>query len=179
MSRRRGRERRGKRAVIARMMRPSVLAGLGGGLLLAVLLGVTMGNAAVEGINPMHYRPPTASPKMVRPVEASYSTLAWRQPGYDQPYDWAEGEQARTAACGVACDGGVESGYSASVPYFGSREEMAEAERVARREIDQSFATETEAAMTRKDRPGDGSRGAHGKAGLGFVEDVIALGDQE
>lgn len=157
------------------MIRPYVLAGVGGGLLVAVLAGVTMGNAAVEGINPIHYRAPAAPrQKAAAPIAPAPDMLARRALDYGGSYGWEAGDAAQAPACGDDCKNA--GSYSASIPYFNSREELAEAERAARRAIDQSFAEETEAALDRKERR---PRWADDQAEIGFVEEVIDLSGQE
>jgi hypothetical protein len=160
------------------MMSPYVMTGLGAGLLAAVLAGVTMGNAAVEGINPVHYAPPpTPRQRVVMAIEPSAANLTPRRPTYGELYGWEAGEMARIVACGDAC--ARRDGYSATVPYFNSREELAEAERAARRAIDSAFAAESRAATSRKNRGQGESRmiGEYDEPAL--IEEVIAIGDSD
>lgn len=174
--RRRIRERRGRRPVIAWMTRPYVLAGIGGGLLLAVFAGVSLGNAAVEGINPAYYRTP-AAPRPRIAAATSSPTLTQRMPSYGELYGWEAGEMARNVACGAQCD--EEEGYSARVPYFGSREELAEAERRARRAIDDAFAKVDADALGPKDRVAREPVRIEYETEPVFAEETIAVGNQE
>ena len=171
MNGQRRRERGRRRSVRRWMMRPSVLAALGGGLLVAVLAGVTIGNATVEGINPVHYRAAPA-PRM-RPVASaapSADGLIRRLPNHGELYVWDAGDMARTGPCDGDCAEN-EGIYSAQVPYFGSREELAEAERAAMREIDTAFNKTGDAPPVRVevDPP---------YAIAPAVEETIAVGDQ-
>ncbi len=178
MSEARPGKRRRRRSVRRWLMRPSVLAAAGGGLLAAVLAGVTMGNAAVEGINPVHYRaPPAPSQKARATVEPSPDMLARRRPSYGELYGWDAGEMARSTMCGEDCGDG--SGYSAQVPDFNSRDELAEANRAAQRAIDRAFAEESDAAMNRKDDRRIDPRGIDDKAEPGFIEETIGFGDSD
>ncbi len=174
--RRRSRERRGRRPVIAWMTRPHVLAGIGGGLLLAVFAGVGLGNAAVEGINPAHYSTP-AAPRPRIAAATSSSNLSQRMPSYSELYGWEAGEMARNVACGAQCDG--EEGYSARVPYFGSREELAAAERTARRAIDNAFAKADADALGPKERDRREPVRIEYETEPVFAEETIAVGNQE
>ncbi len=167
----RQREHGRRRSVRRWMMRPSVLAALGGGLLVAVLAGVTIGNATVDGINPVHYRaPPTPRLRPVVSADPSPDMLVRRLPNHGELYGWDAGEMAQASLCGGDCapDEGV---YSAQVPYFGSREELAAAERAAIREIDNAFNKigDTQPARVEIDPP---------HAIAPSVEDTIAVGDQ-
>ncbi|MBX3562865.1 MAG: hypothetical protein KF780_13755 [Sphingomonas sp.] len=133
--------------------------------MLAVLAGVNLGNAAVEGINPAYYATPAAPRPRVAPEAPYPATLARQTPSYGELYGWDAGEMARTVACGEACD--EDGGYSAHVPYFGSREELAEAQRAARTAIDDAFAKAD--ADARKPAPAEPL----------LVEDAVADDDQE
>lgn len=114
---------------------------LGIALLVAVMAGVSLGNATVSGINPAYFEAPRA-PRL-RPLvldEVPATNLARRMPSYGQLYGWEQGQAAMTAACGSACgDAGV---YTASVPYFGSREESDAREARRQRDIDSAYAEE-------------------------------------
>lgn len=133
------------------MANPIALALAGGGVLLAVLIGVNLGNATVEGIDPSYFRAPE-TPRLRQAVldEVPAAPLSRRLPSYDELYGWDEGAAALAAECGANC--GVSGDYSAAVPYFGSREELAAAHRDALREIDRDYASET-AAATRPKAP--------------------------
>lgn len=148
---------------------------------MAVLAGVTIGNAAVEGISPVHYRaPPAPRPRPVASVQPSADMLDRRLPSHGELYGWDAGEMAQASLCGPDC--AQEEGlYSARVPYFGSREELAETERAAMREIDDAF-DKIEAAP-----PGLRERSGTPPVRLEIeppyvvapaVEDTIAVGDQ-
>jgi hypothetical protein len=143
---------RGLRGFVSRQLaRPYALIGLAAGLLLAIVLGINLGNATVEGINPIHFQPP-AAPRLREPVldEAPPAPLSRRLPSYSEIYGWEEGQAAYLQDCGAACSG--DGSYSASVPYFGSREELEATQRRAMRIIDRDFAEETADAM-RRERP--------------------------
>lgn len=61
------------------------------GIALAVGLGVQIGESAIAGINPIHFRGEAPPP---RPFSASQSPP---QDDYSQAYGWAEGNAARSA----------------------------------------------------------------------------------
>lgn len=143
---------RGLRGFVSRQLaRPYALIALMAGLLVAIMLGINLGNAAVKGINPIHFRPP-AEPRQRALVsdEASTAPLSRRLPNYSELYGWEEGQVAHLQDCGDACSG--DGTYSASVPNFGSREELEAAQRRAMRIIDRDFAEETADAMHREGR---------------------------
>lgn len=147
-----GRAERGPRGFVSRVMaNPIALALAGGGVLLAVLIGVNLGNATVEGIDPSYFRAPE-TPRLRQVVldEVPAAPLSRRLPSYHELYGWDEGAAALAADCGANC--GVNGDYSAAVPYFGSREELAAAHRDALREIDRDYAREA-AAATRPKAP--------------------------
>lgn len=148
---------RGLRGFVSRQLaRPYALIGLTVGLLIAIVLGINLGNATVEGINPIHFQMP-AQPRLRPPVleEAPAAPLSRRLPNYSELYGWEEGQAAYLQECGAGCGG--EGTYSASVPYFGSREELEAAQRRAMRVIDRDFAEETAESMNREkpDEPGE------------------------
>ena len=171
-----------RRPVRRWMMRPSVLAGLGGGLLVAVFVGVSLGNAAVEGINPAHYRaPPVPRPRPPVATDPAAGTLARRMPSHGELYGWDASEMARAVTCGAECEG--EGIYSARVPYFGSREELAEAERAALKAIDDAFAGTGEGPGSGKARetrrPVRIEIDPPYAEAVPYIEETIAVGDQE
>lgn len=146
-------ERRPRGFVSRSMGNVYALLALAAGLIVAIFAGVNLGNATVEGINPIHLQPRTP-PRLRTPVmdEASPAPLARRLPNYSELYGWDEGQAAIAADCGAGCsDDGL---YSAEIPYFGSREELQAEEMRARRAIDSAFAEETRDSLVReKERP--------------------------
>lgn len=129
------------------MANPIALSAAGGGLIVAVLIGINLGNAAVEAIDPAHFSGPEA-PRLRSPVyeEAPRAELARHVPNYSELYGWDEGAAARTADCGPDCGAG---NYAADVPYFGSREELAAARHEALEKIDSDYADEIAEAARR------------------------------
>lgn len=121
---------------------------LGVALLLAIVAGVNLGNAAIDGINPVHFQPRQEPRQRPIAIETSPVGLNRRQPTYAELYGWEEGNRALAAQC-PGCDG-TGGTYSAAIPYFGSREELAAAERRAQRVIDAVYAEEQADAAPRK-----------------------------
>lgn len=134
------------------MANPIALSAAGGGLIAAVLIGINLGNAAVEAIDPAHFRSPEV-PRMRAAVyeAAPQPELARRVPNYSELYGWDEGAAARMADCGPECGAGT---YRADIPYFGSREELAAARREAQEKIDSDYADEIAQAARRAVRFG-------------------------
>lgn len=112
-------------------------------LLLAVVVGVNLGNAAIDGINPVHFQPREAPRQRPIAVETEPVGLSRRLPSYADLYGWEEGNRALAADC-TGCSAGAGT-YSASVPYFGSREELEGIRRAELREIDRDYRSEMEA----------------------------------
>lgn len=133
------------------MVRAWTLPVLGVALLLAIVVGVNLGNAAIDGINPIHFQPRQEPRQRPIAVETSPIGLSHRQPTYAELYGWEEGNRALAAEC-PGCDGRGGT-YSAAIPYFGSREELAAAERRAQRVIDAVYAEEEADAAPRKVSP--------------------------
>lgn len=121
---------------------------LGVALLLAIVVGVNLGNAAIDGINPVHFQPRQEPHQRPIAIETPPIGLNRRQPTYAELYGWEEGNRALAAEC-PGCDG-TGGTYSAAIPYFGSREELAAAERRAQRVIDAVYAEEQADAGPRK-----------------------------
>lgn len=127
---------------------------LGVALLVAVMIGVGLGNATVSGINPIYFDP--ARPPRLRPLvldEVPATNLSRRMPSYGQLYGWEQGQAAMAADCGPGC--GQGTAYTASVPYFGSREESEAREMRQLRKIDSSYAEEV-LVSTRRTAPPEG-----------------------
>lgn len=148
----RRRAERGRLGFVSRVIaQPYVLIGIALGLIVAVVLGINLGNAAVKGINPIYFRPATAfEPRVPVMTPSESAPLARRLPDYSQLYGWDEGRTAYLQECGAGC--GSDGTYSANVPYFGSREELEAAQRRAMRVIDRDFAEESADAMNRRVR---------------------------
>ncbi|MDQ8758196.1 hypothetical protein RCO27_18365 [Sphingosinicella sp. LHD-64] len=148
----RRRAERSRRGFVSRVMvQPYALVGIALGLIVAIVVGINLGNASVKGINPIHFRPVTAfEPRVPVLDEAPPAPLARRLPSYSELYSWEDGRAAIEQECGPPCGGSAT--YSASVPYFGSREEIEAAQRRAMRVIDRDFAEETADAMNRRVR---------------------------
>jgi len=133
------------------MVRAWTWPALGALLLLAIIVGVNLGNAAVDGINPIHFQPRQEPRQRAIAIEAPPIGLSRRQPTYAELYGWEEGNRALAAEC-PGCDG-TGGTYSAAIPYFGSREELAAAERRAQRVIDAVYAEEEADTAPRKVPP--------------------------
>ncbi len=149
----RRRAERGRPGFVSRVMaQPYMLIGIALGLIVAVVLGINLGNAAVKGIDPIYFQPATTFEPRVPVMEAPSASapLARRLPDYSQLFGWEKGRTAYLQECGAGCGG--DSTYSANVPYFGSREELEAAQRRAMRVIDRDFAEESADAMNRRVR---------------------------
>lgn len=125
---------------------------LGAALLLAIIVGINLGNAAVDGINPIHFQPPAEPRQRPIAIEVPPIGLSRRQPTYAELYGWEEGNRALAGEC-PGCAAGTGT-YSASVPYFGSREELEGIRRAELRRIDRDYVGETE-ALERRARDAD------------------------
>ncbi|MDQ4087707.1 MAG: hypothetical protein M3177_06835 [Pseudomonadota bacterium] len=123
-------ERRWRNFVVAAMASPYTLPALGGSILAAVVLGIHLGQSSVGLINPIYFQGPALHPRE-RGAAIDENAVRPRPPAYGQLYGWDEGSAARAADC-VGCEtvqAHTAYAYSAQVPYFGSREELREADR--------------------------------------------------
>lgn len=101
---------------------------LAASLLLAVIVGLQLGQSSVSLINPIYYQAPPLHPRD-RGAAIDERALASARPAYAELYGWEEGYAARAADCGnceaLQVRGAYASPavYSARVPYFGGHSE--------------------------------------------------------
>lgn len=101
---------------------------LAASLLLAVILGLHLGQSSVSLINPIYYQAPPLHPRD-RGAAIDERALGQAEPAYAQLYGWEQGYAARAADCGN-CEAlqaraayASPAAYSARVPYFGNQAE--------------------------------------------------------
>jgi hypothetical protein len=124
------RERGWRRFVVAAMVNPFTLPALGGSVLVAVALGIHLGQSSIGLINPIYFQGPAVHPRD-RGAAIAETRVRPRVVAATQLYGWADGVAARAEDCRNCA--AIEArdahaapeihGYSAEVPYFGSREE--------------------------------------------------------
>ena|SRR5688572_15957562 len=135
------RERRFRRFVIEAMHSPFTLPALGASVLVAVALGVHLGESSIGLINPIHFQGPPLHPRD-RGAAIEEGSLHRSQTAYADLYGWEQGHAARAADCGD-CDAlraRDAYAYSAQVPYFGGREGLRAAVVQARDDLGERFA---------------------------------------
>ena len=142
------------RAVSRRMFSPTALLALGGGSIVAVMVGISLGNGAISSINPAYFQGAAVHPRdRGAALDPNAPTVIPNR--YEQLYGFAQGQQARAIDC-AGCTFGppampAEAGvYAASAPYFGSREERARTEAREQREIDAEFQRRLDDAAARR-----------------------------
>jgi hypothetical protein len=147
------------------MFSPSTLLALGAGSIVAVMLGVSLGNAAISQINPVYFSGAAVHPRdRGAALDPDAPTVIPNR--YEQLYGFNEGQQARAADC-FGCTFGppampAEAGvYAASAPYFGSREERVRAEAREQREIDTDYQRGLDEAAARRAAMDEVGRYAH------------------
>lgn len=136
------------------MFSPSALVALGAGSIVAVMLGISLGNGAIASINPVYFRGAAVHPRdRGAALDPGAPTVIPNR--YEHLYGFAQGQQARAIDC-AGCTFGppaipAEAGvYTAGAPYFGSREEQARAEAREQREIDAEFQRRLDEASARR-----------------------------
>ncbi len=153
------REQRPGRIVSVDMTSPLSLPIVGVAAVVATILGLHLGNSAVAEINPIHFQGPALHPRdrgtAIDETELA-ARLARRPPSYDQLYGWPEAQAAYAVDCpGCGMRGGTRV-YAASVPYFGSAEEIRAEDEAERRASDRRYeARLAEAAAEREARSKD------------------------
>ena len=132
------------------MASPLALPILGGSLLVAVALGVHLGESSVGLINPIYFQEAPLHPRE-RGAAIDERSLNRAQPAYADLYGWEQGHAAIAADCGD-CDAlraRDAYAYSARVPYFGNRAEVRAAVAEARDELGERFAEVPEEVVPR------------------------------
>lgn len=127
----------------------------------ATLVGIQLGSSTIAAINPAFFRGPAVHPRdrgvALDPQELEARRLARQAAAYGNLYGWDEGENALRLAC-AGCTAGLpvahayQTAYQPSVPYFGSREEIAADEARIRREIDEHYEARLAAEAERRAR---------------------------
>jgi hypothetical protein len=136
------------------MFSPTALLALGGGSIVAVMVGISLGNGAISSINPAYFQGAAVHPRD-RGAALDPNAPSVIPNRYEQLYGFAQGQQARAIDC-AGCTFGppavpAEAGvYAASAPYFGSREERARTEAREQREIDAEFQRRLDDAAARR-----------------------------
>lgn len=120
----------------------------------AVAFGILLGNSTIAAIDPAHFRSAAPPP---REFAAAAVIGQPETPYYGRPAAYGDPAAMRAALC-PECDRPlvVAGTYSASVPYFGSREERAAIETAERRAIDASYAAREHLGESRRSRTGMG-----------------------
>jgi hypothetical protein len=123
------------------MINPFSLPVLGASLLVAVVVGVHLGESSVGLINPIYFQEPPLHPRD-RGAAIDEASLNRRGPAFADLYGWEQGYAARAADCGncEALRARDAYAYSAEVPYFGSGSRLRSAVAVARDELGERFA---------------------------------------
>lgn len=142
------------RNVRRRVVSPSALISLGVGGVVAVMFGVTLGNSAISQINPLYFQGAAVHPRdRGAALDPNAPTVIPNR--YEQLYGFADGQAARAAAC-VGCSFAPPAMpdraavYTASAPYFGSREERVRDAARERREIDALYQARLDDAEARR-----------------------------
>lgn len=139
-----------RRTVFRRMMQLPGLAALGGGGVLAVIVGISLGNGAISQIDPLYFQGAALHPRdRGAAVDPTRPTVIANT--YAHLYGFAEGRNARSMEC-PGCSfarPGVAGLQMASAPYFGSREEYLQRQARERREIDQTYERRRDEAIER------------------------------
>ena len=130
---------------------------LGLAALAAVALGIQLGESTVDSIKPTFFQGPALHPRdrgaALDPRELEARRLARQATTYSERYSWNDGELALRLAC-ANCGPVVSRAYlyDPTVPYFGSREEIAAEDRRMRQEIDARYDARLEAESARRAR---------------------------
>lgn len=171
------RERRCGRFVVAAMHSPFTLPALGASLLVAVALGVHLGESSVGLINPIYFQGPALHPRD-RGAAIEEGSLHRSQTAYADLYGWQQGHAARAADCGncEALRARDAYAYSAQVPYFGGREALRTAVVQARDDLGERFA---EVPDDLSPRVSDIERYAYYPVSEGEPEVEVALAAEE
>ena len=135
------RERGFRRFVVALMHSPFTLPMLGASVLVAVVLGVHLGESSVGLINPIYFQGAPLHPRD-RGAAIEEGSLHRSQTAYADLYGWEQGHAARAADCGncEALRARDAYAYSAQVPYFGGRQALRTAVVEARDDLGERFA---------------------------------------
>ena len=98
------RERRLRRFVVAAMLNPFTLPALGASVLVAIALGVHLGESSVGLINPIYFQGPPLHPRD-RGAAIEEGSLHRSQTAYADLYGWEQGHAARAAGPGSTAGG--------------------------------------------------------------------------
>ena len=153
------------RTVSRLMFNPTALLALGAGSIVAVMMGISLGNSSISQINPIHFQGAALHPRdRGAALDPNAPTVIPNR--YEQLYGFAEGQQVRAIDC-AGCTFGppampTEPGvYAAAAPYFGSREERARDEAREQREIDADYQRRLDEAAERRVAMDEVQRYAH------------------
>jgi hypothetical protein len=149
------------------MIKFETTAALTGSLLVAALAGITLGTSTVGAVNPIFFTEVPVHPRdrgaAVDPREIEARRLARQAAVYDEFYGWNEGSAALSLACAGCTRQAYVGGQIAgpSVPYFGSREEIAREDARRSREIDARYEARLAEEEARYAREAQIERYAH------------------
>ncbi len=165
---------------------PYQISGAAAAIFLAAVIGVHLGNTTVAAINPNFFHGPAVHPRdrgaALDPREIEARRLARMASAYNEYYSFDDGRAALRLACVGNCGSGMyrAPNYSAGVPYFGSREEIAAEDALTSRKIDQRYEDRLAAEAERRARFALVERYAHPnqeqavtEAGMGGPEERI------
>jgi hypothetical protein len=112
-------------------------------------LGVHLGQAAIDDINPLYFQGAAVHPRD-RGAEVSELSLEPRAPSFAQAYGWEQGQAARNADCGDCAALGARDAYAGGEVRFAvlQTEWRTEAQPASyRREGEPEVATEQQQAQ--------------------------------